>query len=48
MEDHMSATATPVIRMPAEPVGNEGVTLGGHPMRFLVTGNDTKYTSMFD
>jgi len=48
MEDHMSATATPVIRMPAEPAGNEGVTLGGHPMVFLVTGKDTKHTSMFD
>jgi quercetin dioxygenase-like cupin family protein len=48
MEDHMSATATPVIRMPAEPAGNEGVTLGGHPMVFLVTGQDTKHTSMFD
>jgi quercetin dioxygenase-like cupin family protein len=43
MEDHMSAT--PVIRMPAE---DKGVTLGGHPMVFLVTGNDTKHTSMFD
>jgi quercetin dioxygenase-like cupin family protein len=48
MEDHMSATATPVIRMPAEPAGNEGVTLGGQPMVFLVTGKDTRHTSMFD
>lgn len=37
--------ATPVIRMPAE---DKGVTLGGHPMVFLVTGKDTKHTSMFD
>ena len=44
----MSATAMPVIRMPAERAGNEGVTLGGHPMVFLVTGKDTKHTSMFD
>jgi quercetin dioxygenase-like cupin family protein len=43
MEDHMSAT--PVIRMPAE---NKGVMLRGHPMAFLVTGEDTKHTSMFD
>jgi quercetin dioxygenase-like cupin family protein len=42
-EDRMSAI--PVIRMPGE---NEGVTLGGHPMVFLVTGEDTKHTSMFD
>src|SRR6185369_8356096 len=27
---------------------NEGVTLGGHPMVFLVTGEDTRHTSMFD
>jgi quercetin dioxygenase-like cupin family protein len=46
MEDHMSAT--PVIRMPAEPAGNEGVTLGGQPMLFLVTAPATKHTSMFD
>ena len=38
-------SATPVIRMPAE---NKGVTLGGQPMVFLVTGKDTKHTSMFD
>jgi len=43
MEDHMSAA--PVIRMPAE---NKGVMLRGHPMVFLVTGEDTKHTSMFD
>lgn len=43
MEDPMSAA--PVIRMPAE---NNGVTLGGQPMAFLVTGKDTKHTSMFD
>ena len=35
----------PVIRLPAE---DTGVTLAGHPMTFLVTGKDTKYTSMFD
>jgi quercetin dioxygenase-like cupin family protein len=39
----MSAKA--VIRMPGE--GKE-VTLAGEPMTFLVTGKDTKYTSMFD
>jgi len=44
----MSTTATPVIRMPSEPAANEGVTLGGQPMVFLVTGKDTKHTSMFD
>jgi quercetin dioxygenase-like cupin family protein len=38
-------SATPVIRMPAE---NNGVTLAGQPMVFLVTGKDTKHTSMFD
>jgi quercetin dioxygenase-like cupin family protein len=43
MGDHMSAT--PVIRMPAE---DKGVMLGGQPMVFLVTGKDTKHTSMFD
>jgi quercetin dioxygenase-like cupin family protein len=43
MEDHMSAT--PVIRMPSE---SKGLMLRGHPMVFLVTGEDTKYTSMFD
>ena len=39
----MSAAA--VIRMPEE---NKGVILRGHPMVFLVTGEDTKHTSMFD
>ena len=39
----MSAKA--VIRMPGEV---KGVTLSGHPMAFLVTGEDTKHTSMFD
>lgn len=38
-------SAKPVIRMPAE---NEGVTLGGQPMVFLVTAKDTRHTSMFD
>jgi len=35
----------PVIRMPDE---NKGVMLRGHPMVFLLTGKDTKHTSMFD
>ena len=39
----MSADA--VIRMPND---NKGVMLRGHPMAFLVTGQDTKHTSMFD
>ena len=39
----MSAKA--VIRMPDE---SKGVVLSGHPMSFLVTGDDTKHTSMFD
>ncbi len=39
----MSAKA--VIRMPGEA---KGVTLSGQPMAFLVTGEDTKHTSMFD
>ena len=34
-----------VVRMPGE--GKE-ITLAGKPMTFLVTGDDTKYTSMFD
>jgi quercetin dioxygenase-like cupin family protein len=38
-------SAKPVIRMPGE---NTGVVLRGHPMAFLVTGEDTKHTSMFD
>jgi quercetin dioxygenase-like cupin family protein len=43
MEVHMNAT--PVIRMPHE---NKGVTLRGQPMVFLVTGEDTRHTSMFE
>jgi quercetin dioxygenase-like cupin family protein len=43
MEGHMSAE--PVIRKPGE---SKGITLRGLPMVFLVTGEDTKYTSMFD
>ena len=39
----MSAKA--VIRMPGEA---KAVTLAGQPMAFLVTGEDTKHTSMFD
>ena len=42
-ENIMSAKA--VIRMPGE--GKE-VTLAGKPLVFLVTGQDTKHTSMFD
>jgi quercetin dioxygenase-like cupin family protein len=38
-------SATPVIRMPGE---NKGVMLGGQPMVFLVTGENTKHTAMFD
>ena len=38
-------SAAPVIRMPDE---NKGVMLRGNPMVFLVTGEDTKHTSMFD
>ncbi len=38
-------SAKVVIRMPGEA---KGVTLSGHPMGFLVTGEDTKHTSMFD
>jgi quercetin dioxygenase-like cupin family protein len=34
-----------VIRMPGEA---KGVVLSGHPMSFLVTGDDTRHTSMFD
>jgi quercetin dioxygenase-like cupin family protein len=37
--------AKAVIRMPGE--GKE-VRLAGQPMTFLVTGDDTKHTSMFD
>jgi quercetin dioxygenase-like cupin family protein len=43
MEEPMNAKA--VIRMPGE---TRGVVLSGHPMAFLVTGEDTKHTSMFD
>jgi quercetin dioxygenase-like cupin family protein len=39
----MSAKA--IIRMPREA---KGVTLSGQPLAFLVTGTDTKHTSMFD
>jgi quercetin dioxygenase-like cupin family protein len=38
-------SAKPVIRMPGE---NKGITLRDHPMAFLVTGEDTEHTSMFD
>ena len=34
-----------VIHRPGE---SKGVMLSGHPMEFLVTGTDTKHTSMFD
>lgn len=43
MEDIMSAKA--VIRMPGE---GKQVSLAGKPLVFLVTGQDTKHTSMFD
>jgi quercetin dioxygenase-like cupin family protein len=39
----MSANA--IIRRPGE---SRSVTLAGHPMAFLVTGGDTKHTSMFE
>ncbi|WP_298884750.1 cupin domain-containing protein [uncultured Bradyrhizobium sp.] len=35
----------PIIRRPNE---GKGVKLAGQPMTFLVTGNDTKHTSMFE
>ena len=38
-------TTKAVVRMPGE---GKSVTLGGKPMVFLVTGDDTKHTSMFD
>ncbi|ANL75009.1 cupin 2 domain-containing protein (plasmid) [Rhizobium phaseoli] len=41
----MPRCAAPVIRMLNE---NKGVMLRGHPTVFLVTGEDTKHTSMFD
>jgi quercetin dioxygenase-like cupin family protein len=42
-EETMKAKA--VIQMPGEA---KEVVLSGHPMAFLVTGEDTKHTSMFD
>jgi quercetin dioxygenase-like cupin family protein len=39
-------SAKTVIRMPGE--GKKVLTLAGRPMTFLVTGEDTKHTSMFD
>jgi quercetin dioxygenase-like cupin family protein len=39
----MSAKA--IIRRPGE---GKNVILAGHPMAFLVTGDDTKHTSMFE
>ena len=39
----MSAKA--IIRRPGE---GKSVRLAGHPMAFLVTGDDTKHTSMFE
>lgn len=38
-------TPKAVIRMPDD---NTGVVLSGAPMAFLVTGKDTRHTSMFD
>jgi quercetin dioxygenase-like cupin family protein len=38
-------TAKPIIRMPGE---GRTVHLGGQPMAFLVTGEDTRHTSMFE
>jgi quercetin dioxygenase-like cupin family protein len=38
-------SAKPVIRKSNE---HKGVTLRGQPMTFLVTGEDTRHTSMFD
>jgi quercetin dioxygenase-like cupin family protein len=37
--------AKAVIRLPGEA---KGVKLSGHPMSFLVTGDDTRHTSMFE
>jgi hypothetical protein len=34
-----------IIRRPGE---GKSVKLAGHPMAFLVTGNDTRHTSMFE
>jgi quercetin dioxygenase-like cupin family protein len=42
-EDYMSAKA--IVRMPGE---GRQVQLAGHPMAFLVTGTDTRHTSMFE
>ena len=44
LEDHHMKPKA-IIRMPGE--GKE-VTLAGQPMAFLVTGEDSKHTSMFD
>src|SRR3569833_1102857 len=41
--DDMAAKA--VVRMPGE---GRQVSLAGQPMTFLVTGDDTRHTSMFD
>jgi len=38
-------SARPVIRMPGQA---KAVTLAGQPLVFLVTGEDTKHTSMFE
>jgi len=38
-------SAKPVVRKPGE---TKGVMLRGQPMLFLVSGEDTKHTSMFD
>src|SRR6476659_4837327 len=43
--DEDSMGNSPVIRMPHD---SKGVSLAGKPMAFLVTGKDTKHTSMFD
>jgi quercetin dioxygenase-like cupin family protein len=43
MEEAMNAK--PVIRTPGEA---KGVVVSGHPMAFLVAGEDTKHTSMCD
>jgi quercetin dioxygenase-like cupin family protein len=38
-------TPQPLVRLPGD---NTGVVLRGEPMAFLVTGQHTKHTSMFD
>src|ERR1700759_5007972 len=38
--------AKAIVRMPGE--GKEVRTLAGRPMRFLLTGAETRHTSMFD